>query len=236
MALADEKTNYVVKISIDPFEERESYFQDVTTQMYAREYAKKYNIYNPPKKVEFVAAYLLQLVDRPNHPLCAVEQFISGPYRKYNSNYGFVSEDERNTPQAFAHFTYEASKRQVLICDIQGVGDLYTDPQVHSTDGTGFGKGNMGVRGFEKFLSTHQCNAICRYLKLPLVNAKSRDVGTVPNIPYMNHPRVEVIDLPPRYDSASIDPFHEPIPTQAPLLPPRVQNDHEDCCCSCIIL
>ena len=27
---------YVVKISIDPFEERESYFQDVTMQAYAR--------------------------------------------------------------------------------------------------------------------------------------------------------------------------------------------------------
>jgi len=231
MVLDDDKTNFVAKISIDPFEERESYFQDVTTQMYAREYAKQYNTYNPPKRVDFVAAYLLELSDRPNRPLCTVEQFISGPYRKYNSNYGFVSEDERNTPQAFAHFTYEASKRQVLICDIQGVGDMYTDPQIHSIDSQGFGKGNMGRRGFEKFLATHQCNAICRYFKLALINVKSRDLGTVPNIPYMPHPHVEVVNL--RYDMLSVDPFRDP---PAPLAPLIASSGLSTTRCHCIIL
>ena len=36
----------------------------------------------------------------------------------------------RNTPQAFSHFTYEASEQKILICDVQGVNDIYTDPQV----------------------------------------------------------------------------------------------------------
>ena len=147
---------YVAKVSIDPFEERDSYFQDVAMQIYAKEYAKRYNSYGPPKKVDFVAAYVLELVERPGNPLCGVERFIDGSYRKYNSNFGFVSEDERNTPQAFSHFTYEASQRQILLCDVQGVGDLYTDPQVHTRDGRGFGKGNMGDRGFDKFLATHR--------------------------------------------------------------------------------
>lgn len=51
---------------------------------------------------------------------CAVERFIDGPYRKHNNNYGFVNEDERSTPQAFSHFTYEASQHTALVCDIQG--------------------------------------------------------------------------------------------------------------------
>jgi elongation factor 2 kinase len=111
---------------------------------------------------------------------CGVERFIDGPYHKHNNNYGFVSEDDRNTPQAFSHFTYEASNHSVLICDIQGVGDMYTDPQVHTRDGIGFGKGNLGMKGFEKFLSTHRCNAICKYFRLPSVNEKEEDSGTVP--------------------------------------------------------
>jgi hypothetical protein len=41
----------------------------------------------------------------------------------------------RNTPQAFSHFTYEASSHSLLVCDVQGVGDMYTDPQVHTMDG-----------------------------------------------------------------------------------------------------
>jgi len=81
---------------------------------------------NPPKTIEFVHVYIVELVDRPQKPLCAVEPYISGSYRKHNNNFGFVNEDERNTPQAFSHFTYEASNHTVLICDIQGVEDMYT--------------------------------------------------------------------------------------------------------------
>lgn len=68
-----------------------------------------------------------------------MEKFITGEYRKHNNNckkiifsfsqpwtVGFVSDEERNTPQAFSHFTYESSAHKLLICDIQGVGDLYT--------------------------------------------------------------------------------------------------------------
>lgn len=77
-------------------------------------------------------------------------------FQQTSNNYGFISEDERNTPQAFSHFTYEASSQTLLICDIQGVGDVYTDPQVHTSDGKGCGKGNMGRSGFDQFLETHR--------------------------------------------------------------------------------
>jgi len=177
-AKEDAGITYVAKMAIDPYEDREIYFQDVEMQMYAREWAEKFNSHQPPKRIEFIQAWLIELIDRPGKPICGVERFIDGPYRKHNNNFGFVSDDERNTPQAFSHFTYEASRKMLLICDIQGVNDLYTDPQIHNRDGVGFGKGNMGERGFERFLSTHRCNHICRYLGLPSINAKVIDAGT----------------------------------------------------------
>ena len=80
---------------------------------------------------------------------------------------GQSSEDEqRNTPQAFSHFTYEKSGRTLLVCDIQGVGDLWTDPQIHSIKEDAYGKGNLGQQGIDKFLESHKCNEICRWLKL----------------------------------------------------------------------
>jgi hypothetical protein len=100
-----------------------------------------------------------------------------------------VSEDERNTPQALSHFTYHGSNHTVLVCDIQGVGDMYTDPQMHTVINEGFGKGNLGERGFEKFLQTHRCNAICRYLRLPAINAKLLDEGTKPAQTFMDNRR-----------------------------------------------
>jgi hypothetical protein len=196
--LADPGCMYVAKISIDPEEDRETYFQDVEMQMYAKKWAERFNLYSPPKKVDFVMASLIELVDRKGRPLMAVEKFIDGPYRKHNNNYGYVSEAERSTPQAFSHFTYEASKHTILICDIQGVGDLYTDPQMHTRENMpSLGKGNLGTRGFERFLATHQCNAICAYLKLPLINQKEKekDIGTRPDRTFMSYQHIDVVNV-----------------------------------------
>ena len=41
----------------------------------------------------------------------------------------------RQTPQAFSHFTFEKSGHELIVVDIQGVGDLYTDPQIHTANG-----------------------------------------------------------------------------------------------------
>ena len=50
---------------------------------------------------------------------------------------------------------YTASNKRLLVCDIQGVGDLYTDPQIHTYHGHGFGMGNLGNDGIIKFFKTH---------------------------------------------------------------------------------
>eukprot|EP00026_Physarum_polycephalum_P005424 Phypoly_transcript_05458.p1 GENE.Phypoly_transcript_05458~~Phypoly_transcript_05458.p1 ORF type:complete len:527 (+),score=99.15 Phypoly_transcript_05458:312-1892(+) len=228
--------NYVAKLSIDPFEDHDIYFIDVEIQMHSKEFARKFNQYNPPKNVDFVMAWLLELIEREGRPLCGVETFIEGPYRKHNNNFGYVSEDERNTPQAFSHFTYEASNHKILICDIQGVADLYTDPQMHTIDikkAELMGKGNMGVRGISKFLATHQCNAICRYLRLPSINAKLIDAGTVPATTYMSYQKVDVINIECYHPS--------PLPVgqktdASPLLDPPDATPATRACCACTIL
>lgn len=229
--------NYVAKLSIDPFEDHEIYFIDVEIQMHSKEFARKFNQYNPPKNVDFVMAWLLELIEREGRPLCGVETFIEGPYRKHNNNYGYVSEEERNTPQAFSHFTYEASNHKILICDIQGVADLYTDPQMHTIDNKKaelMGKGNMGVRGISKFLATHQCNAICRYLRLPSINAKLIDAGTVPAQTYMSYQKVDVVNIECYHPAPHLISQGDVSVSSSPLLEPSstgVAVASRTCCC-----
>lgn len=112
-------------------------------------------------------------------PTCTMERHVEGDYVKYNDNWSWCDE-KRNTPQAFSHFTWEASGNKLLICDLQGVGDCWTDPQIHTTDGRGFGKGNAGLQGVRQFMKQHKCNGICRALKLQSVTGrvKQGDVGT----------------------------------------------------------
>ena len=77
-------------------------------------------------QVAFVPTYALELHDRGGGVFCGCEPVLQGNYQKHNNNDGAVA-TARLIPQAFSHFTYEASQRSILICDIQGVG--VSDPQ-----------------------------------------------------------------------------------------------------------
>jgi hypothetical protein len=74
-----------------------------------------------------VCRCLLHVPEHPGSPTYCLEHLIEGDYIKYNNNCGFVegadAEDERvrDTPQAFSHFTFEYTKGQKIVVDIQGV-------------------------------------------------------------------------------------------------------------------
>ncbi|KAJ1489598.1 MHCK/EF2 kinase, partial [Baffinella frigidus] len=90
--------NYVLKLSKDMKEDTQTYYDDVQMQMEAKMYADLFNATGPPKKVDFLAAYVLELKDRAGKPIAGVEKFIEGEYKKYNNNWDW-SDEKRNTPQ-----------------------------------------------------------------------------------------------------------------------------------------
>ncbi len=132
------------------------------------------------------------------------------------------TEDKRNTPQAFSHWTYIQSEKQLMIVDIQviftcplaprafaaapvpmpvpvpvarvscisaavcssilhtdrvsraqGVGDVWTDPQFHTSYSTSdFGKGNLEQMGIDGFFKSHKCNNVCEFLGIGKVRSR----------------------------------------------------------------
>ncbi|KAH0559113.1 hypothetical protein GP486_004325 [Trichoglossum hirsutum] len=103
----------------------------------------------------------------------SLEPFIGGAYVKYNNNCGYVNEeipgDQYNqAAQAFSHFTFERSQGRFMVSDLQGVGNLLTDPAIHTLDLERFKlvDTNLGMDGFKFFFATHTCNNICRKLGL----------------------------------------------------------------------
>jgi len=127
-----------------------------------------------------------------------VEQELDGKFTKWNNNAGAIrtsmpgldalleqdedeDEDEpidvNEVPQAFSHFSYEASRRKQLVCDLQGVwnladGFLLTDPVVHYRSSSGRkhknGATDKGFEGMKRFFQTHKCGPLCSKMLLPL--------------------------------------------------------------------
>nr|XP_020446049.1 transient receptor potential cation channel subfamily M member 7-like isoform X2 [Monopterus albus] len=105
-----------------------------------------------------------------------IERNMSGDFRKYNNNTG-----EEIAPccsleemlLAFSHWTYEYSTRELLVLDIQGVGEELTDPTVIMADDLSgsrgemlFGPDNLGDTAINSFLQKHSCSACCHKLGL----------------------------------------------------------------------
>ncbi|KAA3670860.1 elongation factor 2 kinase, partial [Paragonimus westermani] len=188
-------SNYVAKCYISDVD-RQVYFDDVRLQMEAKLWGEAFNRQNPPKKVDIFQLSVLELQNAGRSPesvdrtrgssvrLYHIERYMEGEYRKYNSNSGFVDEQLRNTPQAFSHFTFERSGHRLLVVDIQGVGDLYTDPQIHTSDGVGYSDGNLGPKGMALFFHSHRCNPLCEYLGLALFDLAPSELD------YQQPPRV----------------------------------------------
>lgn len=63
------------------------------------------------------------------------EPYIEGEYNKYNNNNRWINEANLamgEVAQAFSHFTWQETLGHLLVVDIQGVGGIFTDPQIHS--------------------------------------------------------------------------------------------------------
>ncbi|XP_062497626.1 transient receptor potential cation channel subfamily M member 6 isoform X3 [Pezoporus occidentalis] len=126
-----------------------------------------------PYTPRFLEVFLIYC--RSANQWLTIEKYMTGEFRKYNNNNG-----DEITPSslleelmlAFSHWTYVYTRGELLVLDLQGVGENLTDPSVIKPEDKKsgkmvFGPANLGEGAIRNFITKHRCNSCCRRLKLP---------------------------------------------------------------------
>ncbi|XP_072618732.1 transient receptor potential cation channel subfamily M member 6 isoform X1 [Vulpes vulpes] len=116
-----------------------------------------------------------------------IEKYMTGDFRKYNNNNGDEIAPSNTLEElmlAFSHWTYEYTRGELLVLDLQGVGENLTDPSVIKPEdkqsrGMVFGPANLGEDAIRNFIAKHRCNSCCRKLKLPDLKRNDYSPGRI---------------------------------------------------------
>ena len=109
-----------------------------------------------------------------------VEEFIPGQFKKYINNTGQTCVDRTHImaqkAECLTHFTYERSKKKLMLVDIQGTGYDLFDPEIASTDLLDetdkqylYCTGNLSQVAISTFVKDHTCSVFCNLLRLPAI-------------------------------------------------------------------
>lgn len=151
-------------------EPHETCLREVNTQNLARRCATAFNALCRRQglaecQVEFLPVALLRLEGVAE--TMTLEPYLEGRYVKHSDNLGHDL-GASELPAAFSWFTFVASGGSLVVCDLQGVGARFTDPQIHSSrPELRLGAGNLGRAGLELFERGHRQNSIVERLGLP---------------------------------------------------------------------
>ena len=108
-----------------------------------------------------------------------VEKFISGTFQKYINNDGTIvngvetSADDLKKVEAFFHYTYKKPEGNLMVLDIQGIGNIICDPEIAAENRVDiddeflFYLESLATNAIQAFLGAHECNAFCEAVNVP---------------------------------------------------------------------
>ncbi|XP_056601424.1 transient receptor potential cation channel subfamily M member 6 [Triplophysa dalaica] len=150
--------------------------REIQQQRAAQKLMQRFNQMKPssvPHSPRFLDVSLLYW--RSDGQWLTIEKNMSGHFRKCNNNTGeeiSPSSSLEETMLAFSHWTYDYTNKELLVLDLQGVGEDLTDPsliRVNDKSLSGdmaFGPANLGDDAIQSFVVKHTCNSCCKKLGL----------------------------------------------------------------------
>ncbi|KAA1086357.1 Eukaryotic elongation factor-2 kinase [Puccinia graminis f. sp. tritici] len=123
---------------------------------------------------DLISEILDGAIDKPNE-VYFFESHLDGNFVKYSSNLNFhLSPNQKGMDPnylslmniALTHWSYNQSRVQQLVCDLQGFGPILTDPKMVDLNADAWAEGNSAGTGINAFLNEHVCSTVFNILKL----------------------------------------------------------------------
>ncbi|KPP76463.1 transient receptor potential cation channel subfamily M member 7-like [Scleropages formosus] len=172
----------------DPFTVHKQHFvcmtetEEIQRQRAAQKLASSFHKVKP-KSVPHSPRFLevLLLYSHAAEEWFTLEECIVGEFRKFNNNNGdeiVPSSLLEESMLAFSHWSYEYTRGELLVLDLQGVGETLTDPSVIKSGEKGssdlvFGPANLGDKAMRSYRAKHHCSSCCRELGLADIKRNS---------------------------------------------------------------
>lgn len=149
----------------------------------AAELAQGFNQFSKSKcnnyPIRFTEITVIQVISQPCPTSAAklnewvtAEDFIEGEFKKWCSNYGYISTESQSMP-AFMHWSWVYTRGELMVADLQGVlkpdGFFLTDPVIMSLSYS-YGQTDTGAEGMIMFFYNHKCNELCQQLPKPEIS------------------------------------------------------------------
>uniref|UniRef100_A0A4W4GIC1 Alpha-type protein kinase domain-containing protein n=1 Tax=Electrophorus electricus TaxID=8005 RepID=A0A4W4GIC1_ELEEL len=147
--------------------------RQMTAQYYVMEFNKRLYESNVTTQIFYIPSEVLLILEADTITACvSVEPYMVGDFVKLTNNTTKINQRYSSTEFgiAFGHFTYEFSRKEEVVVDLQGwvtangKGLVYlTDPQIHSLRKSR-SPSNFHQNGIRKFLQEQhgeRCNPIC---------------------------------------------------------------------------
>ena len=118
-----------------------------------------------PLNIVFYGPQMDELMVSSHATLVMVEHLIAGGFQHHLGQFGHLPSDTEISlfSAAFSHFSYVYSRGRLVITDVQGSADRFTDVCIHTIDGT-CGYGDFGLDGMRCCGHIHECNKYCEAL------------------------------------------------------------------------
>ncbi|KAM9330708.1 transient receptor potential cation channel subfamily M member 6 [Gastrophryne carolinensis] len=162
--------------------------REIQQQRAAQKLIHSFNQVKPPSisyNLRFLEVFLIYC--HSANQWLTIEKYLTGEFCKYNNNNGDEITPTTLLEEAllsFSHWTYEYTRGELLVLDLQGVGENLTDPSVIKPEdkqsrGMVFGPANLGEDALTNFVSKHCCNSCCQKLRLPDLKRNDYSPGKI---------------------------------------------------------